>query len=543
MSGPWGQYQKAPAAEAADGPWTQYALGGPGPFKPESAAPVENTVARQVGLLARHGIEGLGQLAEIGTEPIRAGLEALGAPKMQPTGRAATALADTIGLPAPQNAIERVVADATRLGAGAGGMAGLARKAGGAVASALGGNVGAQAIGSTGAGVAGGSVREGGGDPLEQGIAAFAGGVLAPSAAARVALPKTSAQVRALMAEGVTPTPGQMAGGVANAIEEKSMSIPVVGDAIRAGRERAVGELNRAAIQRALAPIGEKLPKGVEGREAIGAAQKLLGAKYDSLLTGITVQADNTWLGQVGNVRQMMRNGSVSPEAAAQFDTILKNQVLGKFQGQNAVTGETMKAIESDLGNLASRFASDPSSDRRLVGDALFEVQSQLRKLVGRSNPAIAADLAKVNHGYANFKRVQRAAAALGSDEGSFTPAQLLSAVKATDRSKDKGRFARGDALMQDLADAGRTVLGSKVPDSGTAGRLLGAGALGYGAAMSPATIGGLLAPSLLYTPAGQRAFAALMSQRPQALRDMAQGGELLPLSSLLATTPLVATQ
>lgn len=165
------------------------ALGGPGPFKPASVEAGQGLMAvpRQVGLAARYGMEGLGQLAEIGTEPIRAGLEALGAPKMQPTGRAATVLADTIGLPSPQTADERVIGDATRLMAGSAGIAGTARGVAGAalgatkkVAATLAAAPAQQAIAGGAAGLAGGSVREAGGDDATQFGAALAAGLAAP---------------------------------------------------------------------------------------------------------------------------------------------------------------------------------------------------------------------------------------------------------------------------------------------------------------------------------------------------------------------------
>ncbi|MEG7603096.1 hypothetical protein, partial [Listeria monocytogenes] len=88
------------------------------------------------------------------------------------------------------------------------------------------------------------------------------------------------------------------------------------------------------------------------------------------------------------------------------------------------------------------------------LGDAYKQLQSELRDLVTRSNPAHADELKAINTGWASFKRIQNAAAKVGSEEGVFTPAQLQNAVRALDRSKDKARFAEGNALMQDLSGA-----------------------------------------------------------------------------------------
>lgn len=504
---------------------------------------VMEELGRQLGLTVRHGLEGGAQLLEIGSEPIRAGLEAVGVPKMMPAGQLASSAADAIGLPKPETATERVVGDASRLVAGSMGMTGAAAKAGLVPLAAA---PGAQALSAAGAGTAGGAAREGGGGPGAQFAASLAGGLAAPLAASRVIAPNTSPEVLALMKEGVTPTPGQVLGGTAKRVENAATSIPIVGDVIKAGQRRAVGDLNRAAANRALAPFGEKLPDGMQGREAVGYIKDRLGERYDELLNGITVAADLPFLQKVRDVQRMAGTGGMDPAAVQRLDTILKNRVLGKFIGPGAkVTGETMKQIESDLGQMSASFRRDTSSDMRNLGDALMEVQSQLRHLVGRSNPAIAPELRKVNEGYANYKRLERAAASLGSDEGVFSPAQLLSAVKATDRSKDKAKFARGDALMQDLADSGRTVLGNNVPDSGTPLRaMVAGGTLGVGGAVSPTVAPATLA-ALAYTPAGQRAMAALLAKRPDVIRDLqAQGGgQLLPLSSLALPAPLFATE
>jgi hypothetical protein len=157
-------------------------------------------VPRQVGLTARYGLEGPAQALSMFTEPIR---QYITDPLVRAvTGRQgsspslstmATKAADTIGLPAPQDANERVVGDATRLLAG-GGTLGL----GGRAAAQLPGMVGQagqffaakpvqQAMSAAGAGLAGGAVRESGGGPWEQFAASLLAGVGVPTAGNAVA--------------------------------------------------------------------------------------------------------------------------------------------------------------------------------------------------------------------------------------------------------------------------------------------------------------------------------------------------------------------
>jgi len=159
-------------------------------------------VPRQLGLTARYGIEGLANLAQILTEPIRYVTDAITPDRQQglgdlvtgnkpiksmPLGVMASRFADVIGLPKPEGADERVIGDATRLVAGAGGMAGVAGRvapmltgAGRQVAETFARTPAQQAIAAAGAGLAGGSVREAGGGPGAQFTAALAGGIASP---------------------------------------------------------------------------------------------------------------------------------------------------------------------------------------------------------------------------------------------------------------------------------------------------------------------------------------------------------------------------
>lgn len=168
-----------------------------------------NQIPRQIGLTARYGLEGLGQAAEVVTEPIRQNITdplarllykpsvsdlvtGKGAPQGKPLGKAASDLADWIGLPSPQNANERVVGDAARMVAGGGGMLGAANKAAklpglvGMAGTFMGQNPVNQLVSAAGAGGAAGASREAGGSPEMQAVAGLFGGLAAPAALAGV---------------------------------------------------------------------------------------------------------------------------------------------------------------------------------------------------------------------------------------------------------------------------------------------------------------------------------------------------------------------
>lgn len=345
-------------------------------------------------------------------------------------------------------------------------------------------------------------------------VAAGLGRVISPAAS-------TNPQVQALRAEGVRPTIGQTMGGVANKVEERAMSLPIVGDSIAAARTRAAEQLNTAVANRALAPLGERAPTNVQGRDLVAAVQTRLSDAYNQLLPRLTVRADQQFQQELRNLNSMVQTGSIDPNAARAFTRVLQNDLVGKFRGQNALTGQTLKQVESDLTEQISRFRASTDADQRLVGDALDTVRDSLRNLVQRTNPQYARELSAINQGWANFKRLERAASYVGAEDGVFNASQLQSAVKALDRSKDKGRFSRGQAMMQDLSDPAKAVLGSKVPNSGTADRLLNFGAMGS-ALVDPMIPGSLLGGSLLYSRPAQNLLTGALARRPAAAQPVA---------------------
>jgi hypothetical protein len=95
--------------------------------------------------------------------------------------------------------------------------------------------------------------------------------------------------------------------------------------------------------------------------------------------------------------------------------------------------------------------------------------------------------------------------------------------VRQSDGTIRKNAYARGDALMQDLSDAGKSIMSSRIPDSGTAGRAMAAGLGGAGAALiNPNLLLGVGAATLPYLPYTNRLAAAALGMRPQAAQGIA---------------------
>lgn len=340
------------------------------------------------------------------------------------------------------------------------------------------------------------------------GIGTAAGGVLSS-----IFRPAMRPDVKKLMSEGITPTPGQLYGGVAQRAEEALTSVPLIGDVIRSGQRRSIAQLNKAAIDRALTPIGQKLPSNVKaGREAIDQAENILSSKYDDLLPKLTAKEDDKLISDLVGVLSITRN--LSDDTGKQLGKIIENEVLSKFKNNNGqISGEVFKGIESELGSLARGYRSSESYDTRQLSLAIDAVRNSLRSSLQRSNPSKSRELSKINRGWANLTRVKIAGSSDRAGE-MFSPAQLQAAVRRADSSKNKGAFATGKALMQDLSDPAYRALGSKVPDSGTPLRTMAAmGAAGGAAYISPYALLG--APLLAgYMPITQQILAKGLTSR-----------------------------
>lgn len=376
----------------------------------------------------------------------------------------------------------------------------------------------------------------------ETAIGAGTGAIASPlmGALARLVSPKasTNANLKLLQDEKVQPSIGQSLGGWANAAEEKLQSVPIVGDAIAAMRNRAREQFNNAAINRSQAPIGARVEGS--GQKAIAEAGDNLSAAYNDALGSVDhVNFDtpnfNAQLGQL----QDMATG-LAPDLANKFDRTLSNVVLRKMSPNGSMAGADLKAVDSELGQLAGRFRGSSTASEQEFGDAVKQLQSILKQEVAVANPDVAQRLAAADKGWANLVRVEGAGKAAVNNEGVFTPAQLNGAIRGADQSVRDRATARGTALMQDLGNAGQQVLGNKVPDSGTTGRVfLGLGGLAAGA-VHPGIPLALGAGAAAYAPPIQNFLRYLITQRPDQAPAVANYLRELARPATVAALPLL---
>jgi hypothetical protein len=311
------------------------------------------------------------------------------------------------------------------------------------------------------------------------------GGVL--GGAAGTLGPKLGPDAARLAQGGVQLTPGQALGQPA--LERSLQAFPILRSYVQGQVGRSVADFDRAIGQQALEPIGIKyIPRNVKaGEELVSHVSDKLSEAYDRALPNITLSRDPVAQLVQASPKIQEITSELSEDHARRLSSIIKNQVLGRFDENGQMNGQVFKKMESTLSRRAASFHG--TNDREL-GEALDNVLAGLRAEVANQNPQFAGELQNINAGWAMYARMRAAAARRATSDSIFTPADLLQSVRTGDRSAGHDAFAKGDALLQGFARAADRVMGpglQKYADPSATSMITGAGpglagSLGYGA-------------------------------------------------------------
>jgi hypothetical protein len=324
-------------------------------------------IPRQLGLTARSAIEGIGETAGVFTEPIRMfmnpALRAFGAPAAASTSDMARALADKIGLPAPQNATERVAGDVSRMMAGTGGLIGAARGISSFAASpivtktaeALASSPAVQMGAAAGAGAAGGSVREAGGSPGAQFGASLAGGLTGAGA--------TSAGINAY--QGISNAIGGLITPKAN-----PQTIEITLNQILSDNGINLGQVPAAVRADLMSEVKAALDTGKDLRPEV------VRRIADYAVVGATPTRGSVTLDpvQITQERNLAKLGANSTDPNLQGLARLQNENTGALiRGLNdmgAGRTDSMKAGEAAVGAITGRDATAKAIEKALYARA-----------------------------------------------------------------------------------------------------------------------------------------------------------------------------
>jgi hypothetical protein len=280
----------------------------------------------------------------------------------------------------------------------------------------------------------------------------------------------TNPSVKLLMNEGIFPTAAEVYGGALNKLEERMQTLPWTGDIIAGARDRPQAQLRDAVFNRALSPIGEKVPSGLYGWDAVAYTKKALGNKYDEVLNKIgAITPDQQFTDKVASLTQMVDKIRM-PQAQKDKFLMAVDDVSSVIDENGVMTSQAYKEAESSLGQIAKQLDKSPDIYEKKMAPAVSQLKAELKEMLDRQAGDSAKELASVNEGWAQFKRGEQAAAMTGAKQGNFNSDQLLSSVRAQAGGKNKLQWSeRGRTLMQDLAAAADDVIGTKTRTSGTA--------------------------------------------------------------------------
>ena len=256
------------------------------------------------------------------------------------------------------------------------------------------------------------------------------------------------------------------------------------------------------------------------GSKAYADAKRQTSEVYEDLLSNMPVVRDAEFDKTIDLLRQM--GDQLPAQESRKFNQILDEHLLKGFDNpNNLMLAETFKKAYSGLGEQATKFGKNQSTYVNDLGDAVSAARDTLFGLVERQHPNRAAALKQADTAYARVSVLGEAADPRGAKNGVFTPAGHYGAIhKLTPKEVRKKNLGFG---QQAAADAD-VVLGHKVPDSGTAGRLLGATAVGAGfvtpgsTAMTALAMGALRAGS---TRPMQKAINSLLFARPEIRKSI----------------------
>lgn len=400
---------------------------------------------------------------------------------------------------------------------------------------------------ANGAGAADGPNQSRGLNALAGGAAAAAGNLAGNAlirGGARIVAP-SGGDMAALYSSGVRSiTPGQRfanagpIGRMVNTMEQKLQSVAGTGDMISGARQAGRDEFQVGAFNEALREVGEQLPRGMKPGTAPHAyAQQTFNRIYAEARKGMRMTTDAELDTDIGALATDL--SSLGPSAMAKFKSVVANHVNKRFVN-GELAGDAYKSTISDLGKWATRFRRGQTAEDQALADAVESLSTSIENAARRhSDPEAVALLDAADAGYAKLVRIEDAARRAGGNAGTFSPNQFDRAVQNTAGGTRSKAYLRGDALMQDYAEAGKG-LSDTVPNSGTADRLSIAR---LGLSMLTAPIGAAYAPGArkvmgaAMAPAGAKRSAIAAQLRKRAALA-AKAGAASGVAALPGTSP-----
>lgn len=437
-------------------------------YNPTEEPSMLDQIGRQLGLTARYGLEGAGNLAGVISDPFGQFL-----PGYQPTGQMASGLADKIGLPSPQGELEQGVGAASKALVGQG----LTMGAGSALgASELAAQPLLQAI-STLAGTGGQEVAKASGAGEGVQLAAGLAGGLAPGAMSAGAPALVRGALRgkdgakmlenldSFKASGTTPTVGQASENRVSQFIESLLAKTPGGagvmakkaanqaDEIGAGLSAKANALSPGADSEA---AGDAILKGITGEGGFISRFRSDASKlYDEVDKFLPAQAPV----EVSATKRFLADAVAPTTGAKSTSSLLINPKLKEIDAAltddlaAAASGtlpyEAVKSLRSRVGAMVQNAGLTPDVPKAELKKLYSALSDDIKAQAGKT-PEGAAAFARADNFYrTGMEKIDKiehvvkraggpekifAAAMSGNKEGATTLNNVMSGLKASER-------------------------------------------------------------------------------------------------------------
>lgn len=369
-------------------------------------------------------------------------------------------------------------------------------------------------------------------------------GTMAP--VGRMIAPRVRPEARQLMREGVEVTPGAAFGGGLQRAEQAAESVPFVGGPITRARERSLKSFDIAAVNRVLKNIDPniRVPKDMEPADALKFADDQISKQYNTYVTPYLRFDPQDVNFRLALDRSVNRNKNLRAE---DFAELQRQASLLVDDLSRATNPRDIQVVKSKLSRDAFNMKNSTDAAQKKYGDALQDLSNTFFANLQKQNGSIAKALKRADRAETDYMRVATAFARDIKGEVT-TPAQLAQTIRQMSQSGGKIGFAEGRASpLQQLAQSGERVLGTKLPTSGTAergmiaGLLTGGGLTGLGylspAAGAAALTAAASSPLLYSQTMTKNILPFLLRERPELVQSL---GERLRFASPFAVPSLL---
>ena len=262
---------------------------------------------------------------------------------------------------------------------------------------------------------------------------------------------------------GVGAAAGAALPAVGSVIAPRLPSPQAIGSAFRplksflqGGEERTLPGFNRTIARQVLDPIGGNVTQNLKGHKLASAVEDQLDDAYGRVLPHLSLSRDAVVRSASPETREFV--SELDPLEGRQFETFVTNKLLKKFPESGIMSGEDFKKVERDFG---SRAMSYLGTQKDQLGRALLHTLSDLKEALAGENPTWAPELRRVNESWKMWTRYRQAASGATS-HGTFTPDDLLRAIRSQDPTAGRAAFAKGDALLQKYAEAAHSLFNER---------------------------------------------------------------------------------